>query len=154
VRVGPYSIVAYSPVVDYGAWRCARVSQQSADAPSGTGWEHRPMPIAGPIAIGRGHVFACEGALARDRGPQNMLIAVLVIAESLIEITGRDAAGRGIAPVARSSWQSQSLYWAEEAVFPLSALPADETAFRFEVAATGPLLEVDVYEPPSPARAR
>lgn len=153
VRVGPYSVAAYSPTIDYGAWRCARVPQPSAATPPGTEWERRPMPIAGPIAVGHGHVFACEGALARDRASRDMRIAVLVIAESPIEITGRDATGRSIAPVARSSWPSPSLYFAEEAVFPLSALRPDETTFRFEVAAPGALLEIDVYELPSASPA-
>lgn len=146
-RIGPYAVIEYQPIVDYGSWRCMRQGRGVPAAHQGSSWQRLALPATGvAIELGEGRTLRCEGTLRIPEGLDRVEVVVSVIGLGSLH-TVRGELGRGPAsPVRERSWQSPSLYWTSEAVFELRAVPPGDTAFAFEVAGSGQIIGLDVYE--------
>lgn len=149
-RVGPYTVVEYIPIIDYGRWSYAVVSGGSIDGLAPLGWKSLELPAADlDITLPGGEALVGKGMLRIPDGAMPGTVTVAVFSDfPLRKIEGwLDA--RRLAPVAERSARSLSLYWVQETVFDLGQgwRPGDQPFVIAVVGGTsGPVRAVDVYE--------
>ena len=147
-RIGPYAIVDYHPLIDYGSWSYEQAEGGGVNSARERDWRRAELPwagIAGPLL--RGGTLRWRGVL---RVPQDRRVArvrVTVIGERPIERLWMEVDGRPAAPTARSFAASPWLYWRTTGVWDLEGLaPETDRAILFGLEDTGHVMGVDVYE--------
>lgn len=156
--IGPFSVVTYTPTVDYSSWEYAAAGRPDGAAPEPTAWRPLPVPTrAAPSDAEPGYppLFAWPAmpVLVRGRldtrehqGPRAVAIALLDRQGGDHRVEGCRLDGAPLPPGAASRWYTPVAI-ISEAVFDLTGrLREGDHTITCLISGQGTAFDLDVYE--------
>jgi hypothetical protein len=154
-RIGPYTIYAYRPLVDYEGWSC---SVTPGSLPHDAEWTRLGVPASDLVrSVREGERLFCRGTVRVPPHAGDVKVAVSLMGWAPFEAR-LHIDGRLLSPVARegrqdplmlkaaSGW-SMEIGWASETVFDLTgSVQPGENVVTIEMVGVGRLISFDVYD--------